>query len=149
MAYQLCIGKPIVKPLTWSIIGKIGENSLYLCDSIIDNSCFGETNDYMLSEVRKRCLSFYESLTDEERACLVNHPEIGDPVFLLSVEEYKEHKEYITPTREPWHLRSQDDESRYRTLHVGYSGRVWQGLVWQGLVYEEPIGIRPAILVKE
>ena len=140
---QLQLGRPIVKSFTWSKIGEIDGNDLYLCDTALTDGRFGESHDYMSSAVRKKCLEIYnECFSDDERALLVKHPKLGDPVFLLGKDEYIEHRYAIKPMGSYWWLRSPGGSPDVAAFVGVYEG------VYDSSVDSDILGLRPAIILK-
>lgn len=132
------------KVITWSRIGEVDGNDLLLCDTVFDSLEFGKTNEYESSTVRKRCRELYnECFSEEERNCLVEHPIIGDHVFLLSKEEYLKHKYVINTVRWSWWLRSPGSYPN-SAAYVYVDGGVSNDYVSYGYLV-----LRPAIILRK
>lgn len=141
---KLYLGKPKIELFTWSRIGDIDGNDLYLCDTTVCYSTFGESNDYMSSIVRKKCLEFYkEFLTNEERNHLINHPDICDPVFLLSEDECTSCRSKIDSMKPLNWLRSPG----HHDSHVAFACP--GGEVFHINLRDTKTFIRPAIILKK
>lgn len=139
---QITLGTYNGKKIRWSLIRNGREKSLYLCDELLKRCHFGESNDYMRSEVRNVCLDIFEQcFTDEEKKRLYIHPEIGDPVFLLRKKEYIEYRNVVKKCDKRWWLRSPGNHPNCS------SGVDFCGGVYSFGVFYAFLCIRPAILV--
>lgn len=132
------------KVITWSKIGDLNGKNLYLCDTILGYSKFGEKQEYAISIVRDMCRDLYtECFSEEERKGMIPHPEIQDSVFLLSDVEYIKYSDAIQPVKSRWWLRSPSCLAADFASYVDNP----DGLYY-ARVSTRTFGLRPAIILK-
>lgn len=133
------------KYISWSLIGTIDGNNLYLCDEILKICNFGTTTDYNTSIVRNACLEIRNQyFSEDKREAIAIHPELGHDVFVLSRQEYEKRRRKIKEIKSPWWLRSSCIRPYQNYIHYVDGLNIHSINLNYGI-----LGVRPAIILKK